>query len=201
MGVLKAFLRRTGKGRKGLVHETTPEYDPKIEAEWVESLLQADIPALSALHLVFGDWNMESVDGEILNGTGYLLRDQHDLAVSYDDFRLGKQGVLITKVAGISYRPKAAQDEAFAPGNIVLLLRDAENPHDQNAVGIWDAKLATQVGFIPRELAPSVSRRLDEGEQLSAVSVWQWHKLGQRVGLKILVGPSARVRALLQTCE
>jgi hypothetical protein len=191
VGVLKSILR---VGRA----EATP---PEAEADWVREVLEEGAPALKSLRLVFRDWDTESVDGEVLNGAGFVLRDQDDLAVSYDDSRLGQQGLLITKVAGISYRAEAAQDPAFAAGKALAVVRDAGNPHDPNAVAIWDGGRRKHVGFVPRELARAVALRLDAGEELSAVSLWEWQKRGERVGVKILVGPVARVRHLLESNE
>ena len=66
----------------------------------------------------------------------------------WDDERLR-----VVKVAGASYRLEALQDDAFAPGRRLELVREPENEHDPNAVGIWDAERRVQAGYVPADVA------------------------------------------------
>ena len=112
--------------------------------------------------------------------SGYWLRDAATReAVRWDDPRL-----LVVPVAGASYRPEALADEAFAPGLPLELVPEPDNPHDANAVGIWDAERRVQAGYVPAEAAP----RVWPGAQ--AVSLWEFRdETGRRVGLRVLVAP------------
>jgi hypothetical protein len=109
--------------------------------------------------------------------SGYWLRDAATgEAVSWSDPRLR-----VVKVAGASYRGDALQDDAFAPGRRLALVPEPDNPHDSNAVGIWDVERRVQAGYVPAEIAPQL--RGDE----QAVSLWEFREHGQRIGLRVLV--------------
>jgi len=111
---------------------------------------------------------------------GYFLRDaESGEAVRWSDPRLR-----VVKVAGTSYRADALQDEAFAPGRRLALVAEPDNPHDANAVGVWDEARRLQVGYVPAEVAPEL--RGDE----QAVSLWEFRDGGARIGLRILVAPA-----------
>ena len=112
---------------------------------------------------------------------GYWLRD----AATGEAMRWDDPRVRVVKLAGASYRLDALQDDAFAPGRRLALVREPENEHDPNAVAVWDADRRLQAGYVPAEIAPS----LHGGEQ--AVSLWEFRgEEGARVGLRILVAPA-----------
>jgi len=111
---------------------------------------------------------------------GYWLRDAATgEAMKWDDPR-----VRVVKLAGASYRADALQEDGFAPGRRLALVREPENEHDPNAVAVWDAERRTQAGYIPAEVAPEL--RGDE----QAVSLWEFRgEDGQRIGLRVLLAP------------
>ena len=107
-------------------------------------------------------------------GAGYHLRDAATgERVSWEDPRLR-----VVPVAGVSFRPEAVADGSFDPGQRLALVREPENEHDPNAVGVWNAERTLQAGYIPREVAAE----LDGDEQ--AVSLW---RAGE--GLRVLLVP------------
>jgi hypothetical protein len=110
---------------------------------------------------------------------GYFLRDaESGNAVRWDDPRLR-----VVKVAGASYRADELQDEAFAPGNRLALVREPDNPHDPHAVALWDEEQRLQAGYVPAEVA----HELVGDEQ--AVSLWEFREGGRRIGLRVLIAP------------
>jgi hypothetical protein len=111
--------------------------------------------------------------------SGYWLRD----ADTEEPIRWRDERLRVVKVAGASYRPEALQDEAFAPGRRLALVPEPENPHDANAVAIWDEERRLQAGYVPAEVAPEL--RGDE----QAVSLWEFLEDGVRVGLRVLIAP------------
>jgi HIRAN domain len=113
--------------------------------------------------------------------SGYRLRDASTgEAVRWNDERLR-----VVKLAGASYRLDELQDDAFAPGRRLTLVREPENEHDPNAVAVWDADRRVQAGYVPAEFAPDV--RGDE----QAVSLWEFRdEDGRRVGLRVLLAPA-----------
>jgi hypothetical protein len=114
------------------------------------------------------------------SGAGFRLRD----AASGELVRGEDPRIRVIKVAGVSYRLDALQDEAFAPGRRLALVAEPENEHDPQAIGIWDEKRQVQAGYVAAEIA----RDLDPGEW-QAVSLWEFFEAGMRGGLRVLLAP------------
>jgi HIRAN domain len=113
--------------------------------------------------------------------SGYWLRD----ASTGEAMRWNDERVRVVKLAGASYRAEALQDDAFAPGRRLALVREPDNEHDPNAVAVWDAERRVQAGYVPADVAPEV--RGDE----QAVSLWEFRgEDGQRIGLRVLLAPA-----------
>jgi HIRAN domain len=90
----------------------------------------------------------------------------------------------VIKLAGVSYRLEAVQDDAFAPGQRLALVPEPENEHDPNAIGIWDAAQRLQAGYVPAETAAEL-----DAEAWQAVSLLEFFEDGKRVGLRVLLAP------------
>ncbi len=113
--------------------------------------------------------------------SGFWLRD----AATGDAMKWDDPRVRVVKLAGASYRADALQDDGFAPGRRLELIREPENEHDPNAVAVWDAERREQAGYVPAEVAPE----LNGDEQ--AVSLWEFRgEDGQRIGLRVLLAPA-----------
>lgn len=113
--------------------------------------------------------------------SGYWLRD----AATGEALRWNEEPLRVVKLAGASYRLDALQDEAFAPGRRLTLVREPENEHDPNAIAVWDADRRVQAGYVPADVAPEL--RGDE----QAVSLWEFRdEAGARVGLRVLLAPA-----------
>ena len=65
--------------------------------------------------------------------------------------------IRVIKVAGVSYRLDALQDDAFAPGRRLALVPEPDNEHDPNAVGVWDDDRRLQAGYVPAEVARNLA--------------------------------------------
>ena len=113
--------------------------------------------------------------------SGYWLRD----AATSEAMRWDDPRVRVVKLAGASYRLQALQDDAFAPGRRLALVREPDNEHDPNAVAVWDAERRVQAGYVPAEIAPAL-----HGDE-QAVSLWEFRgEDGARIGLRVLVAPA-----------
>lgn len=112
--------------------------------------------------------------------SGYWLRDAATgQALSWKDPRL-----LVIKVAGSSYRTQELQDDAFAPGRRLALVPEPDNPHDPDAVAVWETERRLQAGYVPAAFAPEL--RGDE----QAVALWEFRDDGgRRIGLRVLIAP------------
>ena len=106
---------------------------------------------------------------------GYHLRDaETEALVRWEDPR-----IRVVPVAGVSYRPGALDDPSFDPGRRLALVPEPDNPHDRNAVAIYNEARTLQLGYVPAAVAPELT-----GDE-QAVSLWRVD-----AGLRVLVVPA-----------
>jgi hypothetical protein len=106
---------------------------------------------------------------------GYHLRDaETGERVAWEDPR-----IRVLPVAGVSFRPEALDDPSFEPGRLLALVPEPDNPHDPNAVAVWNEERTLQAGYVPREVAPELA-----GDE-QAVSLWRVEG-----GLRMLIAPA-----------
>jgi hypothetical protein len=113
-------------------------------------------------------------------GDGFRLRD----AATEEPVRDEDPRVRVIKVAGVSYRMEALQDDAFAPGRRLALVAEPDNEHDPHAIGVWDEEQRVQAGYVPAEVARDLS-----ADDWQAVSLREFFEGGQRAGLRVLLAP------------
>jgi hypothetical protein len=113
-------------------------------------------------------------------GAGFRLRD----AATGELVRDEDPRISVIKVAGVSYRLDALQDDAFAPGRRLALVAEPDNEHDPNAIGIWDEHRRLQAGYISADTARDL-----EADDWQAVTVWEFFEDGKRGGLRVLLAP------------
>jgi hypothetical protein len=120
----------------------------------------------------------------------YLARDAPELAA---------RGLRVSGVAGAAaHHSDVLASDAVAPGTALELRRDADNPHDPNAIAVDAAGGAGQAGWVPREVAAEVAPSLDAGEPWSAVVLRERRASPRdpRTGLTMLLAaaPSVELR-------
>ena len=107
-----------------------------------------------------------------------------------------RDGLESVNVVGERYRSDAIQDSGFAPGNEIVLQREPSNQYDPNAIAVWNAERTIQAGYIAREDAKRLVKKLDRGERFRALSIWETFEADRRTGLRILlIGKGAKCRA------
>ena len=106
---------------------------------------------------------------------GYRLRD----AETGEPVRWEDPRIRVVPAAGVSYRPDALADASFDPGRRLALVPEPENPHDPNAVAIWNADQTLQLGYVPAAVAPELA-----GDE-QALSLWRVEG-----GLRVLIVPA-----------
>ncbi len=114
------------------------------------------------------------------SGAGFRLRD----AATGELVRGEDPRIRVIRIAGVSYRIDALQDDAFAPGRRLALVPEPENEHDPHAIGVWDEERRVQAGYVPAEIAGELV--VDEWQ---AVSLWEFFEDGTRGGLRVLLAP------------
>lgn len=106
---------------------------------------------------------------------GYHLRDAAtERPVRWEDPR-----IRVVPVAGVSYRIEVLDDQSFDPGRRLALVPEPENPHDANAVAIWNVERTLQLGYVPAAIAGELV-----GDE-QAVSLWRVDG-----GLRVLIAPA-----------
>ena len=108
-------------------------------------------------------------------GSGFRMRD----TATGELVRWEDERIRVVPVAGVTFRPEALGDASFDPGRRLALVPEPENQHDPDAVAIWNEERTLQVGFVPRDVAPTL--RGDE----QAVSLWRVDG-----GLRVLLAPA-----------
>jgi hypothetical protein len=106
---------------------------------------------------------------------GYHLRD----AATGEPVRWEDPRIRVVAAAGVTFRPESLEDRSFDPGRRLELVREPQNEHDPNAIGIWNADRTLQVGYVPAAIAPEVA-----GDE-QAVSLWRVDG-----GLRVLLAPA-----------
>jgi hypothetical protein len=146
---------------------------------------------MEALRLILERGSLSGA-GEELDGRGFFLRAaENGDPLRWQDPRLSAVGAQVIRVAGTSYRPEELADPGFEPGNPLTLVREPDNPHDANAISVWNADRTAQAGYVPADVAAELAGF----EDLSALSLWEWRgTAGERVGLRALVYPEGAVR-------
>ncbi|MDX6448851.1 MAG: hypothetical protein QOD08_1314 [Gaiellaceae bacterium] len=146
---------------------------------------------MEALRLILERGSLSGA-GDELDGRGYFLREaESGEPLRWQDPRLAEVGAQVIRVAGTSYRPDEVGDPGFEPGNPLTLVREPDNPHDANAISVWNEDRTAQAGYVPANVAVELAGF----EDLCALSLWEWRgEDGQRVGLRALVYPEGAVR-------
>ena len=117
----------------------------------------------------------------------YLGRDAPELRA---------RGWHIAGVAGAGrHHADALGSDAVAPGRPLELRRDADNPHDPNAIAVNAPGGGEQVGWVPRELAAELASDLDAGRPWAAVVLREQRASPRdpRSGLTMLLAPAAAI--------
>jgi HIRAN domain len=137
-------------------------------------------------------WSFEAEGGSTITASGFTLLDAPaGEFLRPDDPFLAARGCWLCHVAGVSYRREALQDPGLAPGSPVILRSEPSNPHDADAVAVWDHSGSLRLGYVPADICSQVSRELRSGREMGGLVVREYTRSEppQRVGISILIGP------------
>lgn len=85
--------------------------------------------------------------------------------------RIHSLGIYCFGLRGSSYQGSAIKRGDYRPGETVQLVREPHNEHDPNAVAVHATGAAKRGGYVNKMNAKRIASRLDQGEELSAISV------------------------------
>ena len=131
------------------------------------------------------DYTLERLKGD--DGQGFVLIRLSDNQKLRWQTLAKSSGMQSFRVAGVSNYQGALQDRSFAPGKVLSLVPEPQNPYDANAVAIYDESRTRHIGYVPKSEAKYVSRCLAAGRKLQSISMWETVKGGRRVSLRVLI--------------
>ena len=70
----------------------------------------------------------------------------------------------------MSRRTRELQRDAFRPMEVLTLRREPDNPHDPNAVAVFDRKGRTMIGYVPKQDARRIAALLTPEPSSSAAA-------------------------------
>lgn len=100
-----------------------------------------------------------------------LIEDDTGLLVGPTHRGLLNAGVYVSQLRGESYHEASCRRGNFTPGARVRLFREPDNPHDQNAVAVYDATGRHMAAYVNKQKARALARLLDGGTIIEAVSL------------------------------
>jgi len=141
------------------------------------------------------EYEADADDGTTIYGRGWVVHDENDLGLHEDDALLDAGGIVIFKVAGVTFRPSQLQLPCFNPGTEAALVKEPTNPVDSDAIAIWDVARRHHVGYVPANRTWRVRVGIDGNRDSRAYIWWDWHKRNgrrwERCGLKVVQVPHA----------
>ena len=113
-----------------------------------------------------------------------------------------ERGLRVAAVAGAArHHGEALCSDTLAPGQPLVLRRDAANPHDANAIAVHPAGGGEQAGWVPREIAAEIAPAFDAGRPWSAVVLREQRPSPRdpRSGLTMLLAPAEAIELRLRS--
>jgi predicted RNA-binding protein YlxR (DUF448 family) len=127
-----------------------------------------------------------------------LCEDSTGLLIAPKNRYLPGVGVYVSQLRGEKHYVAGCEAGNFLPGSPVQLVREPENPHDVNAVAVYDESGIHRGAYVHRARARQLSKLMDRGEQLAAISI-RGTAAGQRCPqIAILAAAPEFVRHLLK---
>ena len=123
--------------------------------------------------------------------TGKLVRVGND--------HLRRMGIWTVDLGGVGVHKTAVREGLLQPGSPMSLVREPQNEHDGDAIAVH-AAAGRPVGYVNKRTAAGLSRLLDTGTRLDAISIAfdSSDATGRRGGVKVLAGSPELVRHLLR---
>ena len=113
--------------------------------------------------------------------TGYLAHSSGQLVLFADgepaemvntrSTALYRLGIYSFRIRGVSHHDAAVRAGDFTPGAPVRLVREPENAYDGNAVAVYAERGRKPAGYVNRQNAARLAKRLDAGEVLAAIAL------------------------------
>jgi single-stranded-DNA-specific exonuclease len=169
----------------------------------IESLVQHDTAVDMAFEIEVDQWRgrtraqmivRDVAEGERPSGQNASAAFIEDLFERADEILAREEYAEIedapsfhTKLAGVTFEGRQDVLARLAPGSPLRLVRQPDNPHDENACALFDPR-GDQVGYLNRRLAAALSRAVDAGVEYDVeVTEVTGGDDGRSLGVNVLV--------------
>jgi HIRAN domain len=125
-----------------------------------------------------------------------LCEDSTGLLIGPSDRRLPHAGVYVSQLRGEYYHQDACRAGDFAPGQPVRLVRELHNQFDKNAVAVYDSTGEHGAAYVNKQKARMLSKIIDAGENLQAISIRGTHA-GKACGQIAILAAKRRIPTAL----
>lgn len=164
----------------------TPGVAHYLPSEDWEELLVTDGDGLPTLYL------------QMHTGELRLTEPTTGKLVAVGNHHLRRMGIWTVDLGGVDARKTAVREGLLQPGSPVSLVREPDNAQDGNAIAVH-AAAGRPVGYLNRKAAAGLSRLLDTGMRLEAISIaFDSVTAGRPGGVKVLAASPELVRHLLR---
>ena len=99
-----------------------------------------------------------------------LVEDSTGLLADSGDARVTALGIFAGRLRGQGHYQAVGRAGDFRPGAELALLRERDNPHDRDAIGLAAKGSDRVIGYIGKAHAGRLAKRLDAGEKYRAIS-------------------------------
>ena len=141
------------------------------------------------------DYELEPSQGD--EGRGFVVRRVSDGQRLRWQTLPKSHGIESVNIVGVSHRLDALQDPSFAADQPLALVPEPDNPHDPNAIAVWNASRTIHVGYLPREYAAKLAKVLGSGPKIACMAIWETRKGKQRIALRaLMVEEHAKLRGV-----
>lgn len=82
-----------------------------------------------------------------------------------------KLDITIFRVRGVTFHHQAVKIGDFSPWSSVHLKREPWNEHDPNAIAVYAERARALAGYVNKQNAKRLAKRIDAGESLKAISM------------------------------
>lgn len=165
--------------------------------EYVPIYSQVFLPKEHQLDLITMDENGNTnLKLGLYNGQ-LVLEAPNGLLPNAASGQIYKLGIYACPVRGISYYEQAIKNADTRPFAKAELVREPGNKYDKNAVAIY-APNAGLIGYVNKQNAARLAKRLDAGESYMALFTRGCKKGEDSVPVSVLIAPTATMNSILQ---
>jgi len=135
------------------------------------------------------------VENEYGNGKGYTLIRLSDNQKLRWETLPKSAGFEAIEVVGIKHHLNEVQSSLFIRGSSILLEHEPNNPYDKNAIAVWDINHKHHIGYISKNEAPRILKKIKNNEIRQVIVMWESRNAeGKRKYVRLLlIGENAEI--------